>query len=235
MVQEFEPREVIAFLFNRYLDVMPAQIAARIRESSLADALADATALIRTQYPEIAGIDTVLAPLAGRLSGIAEKFGQYAGGSGTLERDIGRWAEKIHRAVSGTILQMGKSFLRFVCGLSAAAHEIVCFLWIRFLYRPPIALRRVVDRELMHLVEIFHEDYSRRELLSLPQVESCTGPVRKRISPEWSLNVFAGADLYASIRRWCDHIDLLIAGAASAEHMLGYAYITGSLTKGKSR
>lgn len=233
LVQEFEPCEAIAFLFNRYLDMKPAMIARDIRELSLSHALAEAIKIVRTRYPEIAGIETVFAPLAGRIGGLTEKFGQYTRAGSTLEEDIGRWAEKIQRSVRGATLQMGKSFLRLVCGLTAAAHEIVCFLWIRFLYSPPVALRQVADRELMHLVETFHTMYSQRERLSLSQVEWCTSPLRKRLPQGCSLNNFAGSDLYASIRRWCEHVDSLIPSGAG-ELMLGYAYIMG-FWKGKSR
>jgi DNA-directed RNA polymerase specialized sigma24 family protein len=131
MVQEFEPHEAIAFLFNRYLGVKPEQIALRIRESSLPDALAEVTKIVRALHPEIAGIDTLLTPLASRVNGRAEKFGQFVPSDSTIEKEIGRWAARIHRSVRGTILQMGKRFLRLVCDLSAAAHEIVAFLWIR--------------------------------------------------------------------------------------------------------
>jgi DNA-directed RNA polymerase specialized sigma24 family protein len=235
MVQEFEPHEAIAFLFNRYLGVKPEQIALRIRELSLPDALAEVVNIVRLLHPEIAGIDTLLAPLAGRVNGLVEKFGQFVPDDGDIEREIGRWAARVHRSVRGTILQMGKKFLRLVCDLSAAAHEITCFLWIRFLYSPPVALRHVGDRELMRLIEIFHESYSRRALLSITQVESCTSDLRRRIPHGRSLNDFGGADLYISIKRWCDHVRLLIEGSSAAGHMLGYAYITGSLTKGKTK
>jgi DNA-directed RNA polymerase specialized sigma24 family protein len=235
MVQEFEPHEAIAFLFNRYLRVKPEQIAFLIGESSLPHALKEFTKLARVLYPEIAGIDALLAPLAGRVDGRAEKFGQFAAQDDTIENEIGRWAAKVHRSVGGTILQMGKKFLKLVCDLSAAAHEITCFLWIRFLYSPPVALRRVADSELMRLVEIFHESYAQRALLSRNQIEWCTSDLRNKIRPGRSLNDFGGVDLYSSIKRWCNHVGLLIEGPAAAEHMLGYAYITGSLTKGKSK
>ncbi len=235
LVQEFEPHEAIAFLFNRYLEVKPEQIALSIRESSLPDALAQIEQLVRARHPEIAGIDTLLAPLAARLDSRTERFGQFFSGEENVESEIGRWAAKVHRSVRGTILQMGKRFLKLVCDLSAAAHEITCFLWIRLLDRPPVALRHQADRELAGLLETFHVSYSQRALLSMNQVEWCTSDLRKRIRHGRSLNDFAGADLYGSIKRWCNHVGLLMEAPAAAGHMLGYAYITGSLTKGKSR
>ncbi len=233
MVQESEPHEAVAFLFNRYLDMKPSQIARDNRDLSLPDALAEVIRIVRARYPEIASIDTFLAPLVGRVSGMTQKFGQYAVQGSALKDDIGRWVERVTRSIGRKIEQMGKQFLRCVCDLPAAVHEIVCFLWIRLLYKPPVALQQVAHRELMPLVEMFHEGYSRRELLSWAQIEWSTAPLRKRILSGRSLNDFGGSDLYGSIRRWCDHIDSLITSAC-AESMLGYVYLVGSLRKGRS-
>jgi DNA-directed RNA polymerase specialized sigma24 family protein len=235
MVQEFEPHETIAFLCNRYLDIKPALIARSLGGSSLNEALAEVVRLVRARYPDITGIEALLAPIASRISGLTEMFGQYADAGRELEKEIGRWAERVHRSVSGTILQMGKRFLKLVCDLAAAAHEIICFLWIRFLLSPPVALLNVADRELMDLVEIFHRSYPPISGLSRSQVESCTLGLRGKISPGRSLNDFGGSDLYAAIKRWCNHVESLLWQSASSEHMLGYAYITGSLTRGKSK
>jgi hypothetical protein len=98
-----------------------------------------------------------------------------------------------------------------------------------------VALLNVADRELTDLVEIFHRSYPAISGLSRSQVESCTLGLRGKIPPGRSLNHFGGSDLYASIKRWCNHIASLLWQSASSEHMLGYAYITGSLTSGKSK
>jgi len=132
-------------------------------------------------------------------------------------------------------VQQGKRFLAFVCSLAAAAHEIVCFLWIRLLHSPPVALRHRARRPITGLIDEFDRRYAEQELLNEGQVGQCTAHLRAKVRRDGYLDDFAGADLYASIKRWCEHIDSLIADSAGAEHMLGYAYIMGTLRKRKER
>lgn len=83
------------------------------------------------------------------------------------------------------------------------------------------------------MLELFHDAYSRRELLARKQVEWATEPLRERIRPGRRLREFAGADFYAALQRWCQHIDSLIPGAACTENVLGYAYVAGLLREGR--
>jgi hypothetical protein len=235
ILSEAEPHKAIAFVFNRYLRMKPSEVGASIREMSLPEALAEAARILKRRYPEIAGIDAIFAPLAGRAAGCEGKFGDYADDAESIEKYISRWGDTTLHSVGDRTVQKGKKFLRFVCNIAAAAHQIVCFLWIRILYSPPVTLRHAAQRSLMQLVVGFEERYARRELLAAEQVEWCTDPLRKRAPKDRSLDDFAGADLYASLQRWCEHIDLIVARAATGEHLLGYAYIMGSLRRGKDR
>lgn len=240
LVQESEPHMAIAFLLIRYLDQKPAQIALDIQDVPLPEALAKIKQIVWNQYPEIAGFETLLGPLSARVEGVARTLGDYCRKGKRLPDEISRWVGEVQRSVSSTILQLGKRFLRCVCELSAAGHEIVCFLWVRLLRAAPVTLRDQAHKELLRLIELFHEAYSRRELLSREQIEWATAPLRKRIRPESpkrirperTLQEFVGKDFYSDLNRWCEHVALLIQSAPCAGGMLGYAYIAGSVRKG---
>lgn len=233
LVQESEPHKALAFLLSRYLEQKPARILEEARDMTLAEVLASVKQAVRARFPEIAGIDALLAPLSARVNGLSGTFAACGREEKNLAEEIGRWVAEVQRSVSGALTQLGKRFLRCVSELSAAVHEIVCFLWIRFLDAAPVELREEVHRELLPLIELFHDAYSRRELLARKQVEWATEPLRDRIRPGRKLGEFAGADFYAALQRWCQHIDSLIPGAACAENALGYAYVTGLLRKGR--
>ncbi len=232
-MQESEPHKALAFLLNRYLERKPAMILEEARDMTLAEVLASVKRAVGSRFPEIAGIDALLAPLSARVNGLSGTFAAYGRAERNLAEELGRWVAEVQRSVSAAFTQLGKRFLRCVSELSAAVHEIVCFLWIRFLDVAPVELREEAHRELLPLMELFHDAYSRRKLLALKQAEWATEPLRERIRPGRRLEEFAGADFYAALERWCQHVESLIPRAACAENALGYAYVAGLLRKGR--
>lgn len=233
LVQESEPHKAIAFLLNRYLDRKPAQIAAEMHKLPLPEAFARLKQAVVDRFPDIAGIDALLAPLSARVNGLHEAFGEHGREEKTLAEEVGRWVAEVQRSVGRTISQLGKQFLRCVSELSAAVHEVVSYLWLRFLHAAPVELRQEAHRELLPLIERFQAVYSRRELLSQEQIDWATAPLRKRIPAGRALQDFAGGDFYTALRRWCQRVDSLIPGTPCSEGMLGYAYLSGALLKGR--
>ncbi len=228
LVQEGEPHMAIAFLYNKYLEWEPARIAGEFGARPLADLPDLLEAEVIARYPILAGIRGLLAPLRSRARSLADRrLADYC--DGQLPECISRWSAELARSVALRIIRQAREFLELVCGLNAAAHERLSFLWCCFLRREPHRLCTMAHLLLLEILEIFRRDFPPMTHLKPEQVVRCTKPLEKDILPRKHLADCTCEELSAEIVRWLNKVRRMVLGVARDRRLLAYAYLCGCL------
>jgi DNA-directed RNA polymerase specialized sigma24 family protein len=230
LVQEAEPHEAIAFLYNRYLGWEPARIATELGSKTLAESADLLVAEIVAVYPILVGIRGLLAPLRSRAAGLAGKrLAEYCREAKQANDCISHWAVDLAASVARRVIRQGREFLRLACELRAETHERLSFIWCCFLRRDAERLSTLAHLLLREILEMFRRDFPSMTHLKPEQIVRCTTPLEKQILPEQRLADCARHALSVEVDKWVRKVNRMLRGPTGEHHVLAYSYLCGCL------